>query len=104
VRTDLAKFDADEVLKSIQALDREPFKKVLADLLECMPDNESIKAFAKRFPDRYLSCLKSAAQLGGYQNEPDTQNNYFIQINNISDAEVLERRKEVQRQLEALDD
>lgn len=55
----------DEILAQIETADRAPFKQLLADWLDAAPDTASIKAAARRSPDRYAQGAVIVAKLAG---------------------------------------
>lgn len=98
-----ARIDGDEVRQQIQLLQREPFRNLLATLLACAPDEDSLREFARKHPDRWAQSLAIAGRLAGYgDNTRAVENNWYIQINNLSDADLMARLAELQRQLQDL--
>ena len=90
----------DEIWSQIQLMQREPFRNLLATLLECAPNEEALKAFAAKSPDRWMQAIAIAGRLSGYTEQlVSTEVNIFMQINQMSDGQLLDEYQRIQSQL-----
>jgi hypothetical protein len=71
--------------------------------MQAEPSVEDMKAFAVKHPDRWAQVVAIMARAGGYTEKIVTETNFFIQISQMSDAEVLIERERIQAQLKALE-
>ena len=97
-RKEISKNLAEEIVQ----LSREPFRKLLAELLDARPDLESLQAFANKAPDRFWQAVTQAAKLSGYQEKVIIENNFYMQIQQKSDAELIESLKEMRLQIDKM--
>lgn len=81
------RLDADQIRKHIEALNRDPFRQILAEFLVGAPDLESIKAFATKAPDRWAQAVSIMSKGAGFS-EKIQETNILININNASDTEL----------------
>lgn len=83
-------YDADKIWSDLLTMDRNPFRSELSKLLECAPDEETLKAFSHKYPEKWANSLKVLAGLSGYHDkEVSTQVNIYTQINTLSDSALL---------------
>lgn len=75
-------------------LSREPFREVMAELLEARPTVAQIRKFARERPDKWAHCLSIVGRLSGYGDRVEHEHNFNVRVMQMSDAEVeLELRK-----------
>jgi len=86
-----------DTFKALSRMDRVPFRKVLADLLECAPTPENIRALAEKSPDRWAQALSIVAGLAGFDRGIGPTINLY-NVGNMSDAQLMERLSELDRQ------
>lgn len=79
-----------EVRANLSAYSRDPFLDVLARFLDCQPDEKSIREWAKQYPDRWANALRALGQLSGYREHIEIENNIFMTIHSMSDAQLME--------------
>lgn len=60
-----------KLLGAIEALDREPFRRGLADAVTIRIPPDKLQAFAEKAPDRYAQYLIILAKLNGYGDRVD---------------------------------
>ncbi len=80
------------------AYDREPFREILALFLSVAPTCEALQAFANKHPDRWVQALVMLARLCGYTEELTTDAPIAVHIAQLSDAELMARLAELDRQ------
>lgn len=86
-----------EIMPHLEALNVEPFREFLGDLLAAGPSQADIQQWSKKSVDRYAQALVLAAKLSGYTpDSPKTVNNILVQIGQLSDMEL---QQELDRQL-----
>lgn len=91
---------AEAIRQQVRLLQREPFRDQLAKILSCAPDEDSLKAFAAKHPDRWAQCVAIFARTAGYTEKVMAQeNNLFMQINVMSDSDLLGLLDTLQKQL-----
>jgi hypothetical protein len=83
----------------IGTFSRDPFKQLLARVMNCAPDRDSLEAFAKRNPDRWIKGVADLARLSGYADKIEIETT--VNINLMSDSEVERKLLEITRMLEA---
>ena len=85
------RIDPEELREKIRALDPEPFRDLLARVLAAEPSHEALKAFAEKHPDRWGQLAAIAAKPAGYgdKDRPRVEVNFYAQIAQMSDAELL---------------
>ena len=96
----------DEIGEHLKRYSREPFVEELTSLLACKPDENSIKKFAKRWPDRWAQTITQFARLAGYTEKViglDITNNYYLTLKQSSDLELNAQYIKLKQQLEAID-
>ena len=82
--------DFDSLTAHFATLSREPFQQILASLLDCAPDAETFRQFAKEKPDKWAAAVKTFAGLAGYTEKTETQNSIAITISTLSDVELMQ--------------
>jgi fructose/tagatose bisphosphate aldolase len=93
--------DADTIMQHISALQRDPFREVLARLLHCEPSIEALQSFADAHPDKWAQSIAVMARGSGFHdNTPTHETNIYMQINNMSDVMLEKELGETMRQLE----
>ncbi len=93
--------DSDSVRAQIMALQREPFREVLAEALGCTPSREAMAAFSEKHPDRWAQCLAILGRLSGYKDEMAVAKDSNVSISLMSDAELIEEMHRLRRQVVA---
>lgn len=86
VATAIAQF-AEE----IDALNRAPFRRMLADFLGVKPTRAALQKFANKSPDRWSQALSILAVLAGYERGVLQVNHYNVQ--DLSDAELYKQAR-----------
>lgn len=86
---------SDQIFERLNTYSREPFLQVLSDLLGCAPDIPVLQAFARENPKEWATAVKIFAELGGFHQKLEIQNNILVEVRNLSDAELLQRRQEL---------
>jgi hypothetical protein len=78
-----------EALREVTKQSRQPFRRLLADLIGAAPEPEALTAFAQRYPDKWAQALSIMAGLAGYEKGLVELN--LFNIGGLSDAQVLAR-------------
>jgi hypothetical protein len=86
----------------IQQLSKAPFRQILAEMLGCKPDLESLQDFANRQPDRWAQSVAIMAKNAGYEQKHTVEHNHSILIAEMSDAQLFAQLREAEQKLEAL--
>lgn len=70
-------------------------------MLEHSPDDDALKRFSSRHPDRWAHTVSLLAKLAGYSDKEAGKiaDNILIQINNLGDAELEEMLQGMQQRL-----
>lgn len=89
----------DEIELEINRLSRGPFKKILADVMECAPTAKAMKRLAENKPEKYFSALAQIAQMAGYTKDSTVDVNVNLNVSNMNDAAIAARLAEL-KQLE----
>lgn len=78
----------------VDRLNRQPFREILAQFLACAPEPEAIMEHARKSPDRWAQAVSILAKASGFHDKIEHEHNVFVNIQNMSDAELeLEARK-----------
>ena len=91
-----------DVAAEITVLMREPFQRALASMMQCAPDPDSIKNFAKKSPDRWAQAVSQLARLAGYHDESVPNINVLL-IGQLSDADLMKRLSNLRNPLKGSD-
>lgn len=86
----------EEIEVQLDSLSRQPFRQVLADVLASAPSMDDIRGFASRNPDRWGQLLAIVAKLGGYHDKLEVEGNMRLKVEDMSDAELVERIKQLE--------
>lgn len=81
----------DIVRSFLGSYSREPFQRQLAKFLHCAPDRDSIKAFAKRNPDKWAKAVETFANLSGYTQKLEIDPASFAAVSMMSDSQIEQR-------------
>lgn len=86
----------DEILAKLRTFDRDPFAVQLAQLLDCAPTAKAIRKFANKYPDRWAQAVSIFSGLNGYSAKTEViNNNLFMVVGKLSDAEIEQRLRVV---------
>lgn len=95
--------DPDEVRAHLEALSREPFRKALAEWMGAAPTEEDIKEWAKTRPDRWAQGLSIVGRMAGYTDKLEIEGSVHHSIQNLSDAEILQRLRDLRADQDAIE-
>lgn len=87
-------FDAGQVLAKLHRTDRTPFIELLAGWLECAPDMDAVKAFARKSPEKYVLAISQIARLSGYADTTRHEHQHHINVNTMSDSMLEDKLRE----------
>lgn len=87
------------ILAELEAYSRAPLQRELAKWMDCAPDPESLRAFAKRQPDRWSQGVASLVRGAGYSEKLQVSSNIAVLIGQLSDSQMMERLAEALRKL-----
>jgi len=73
----------------IQNLSKAPFRQILAEMLGCKPDIDSLQDFANRQPDRWAQSVAIMAKNAGYEQKQTVEHSHSILIGQMSDAQLF---------------
>lgn len=91
-----------EQAESLLALDRTPFREIMANILQCGPTDQAMRKFANIHPDRWARCVELFAQMGGFSEKKDlTVHHEFEEIQSMSDSELEDSIRELDEEMEA---
>lgn len=91
----------EEIVAEIRGLQRDGFHRILADFMMCMPDTETIKAFATKYPDRYVFALGQLAGMAGFTKEVTVTTNVHM-VGALSDSALRDRLAKAEEGLNTL--
>lgn len=77
-----------KVSEQLEALDRAPFRAMLAEFLGVQPTKAALRRFANKSPDRWAQALAILGSLAGFTKD-STQINIFAGVRGLTDAELL---------------
>lgn len=80
--------DQAEVRKHLQQQNRQPFRDLLALVLDCHPSSTAMKGIAEKNPDRWAQMLAIVARLGGYNDKLEVEGSITTRASQLSDAEL----------------
>ena len=92
--------DPEEIARQLNAMNRQPFRDLLARFLRCAPSDEAIERLAERNPDRYAQALAIVGRLGGFNEKLELEGTLTHNLSQLSDAELLARMASLQGQLD----
>jgi hypothetical protein len=93
------KIDLEQIEADIMNLCRSPFKAELSRVLGCQPDEESIRGFAKRQPDRYYQAVCILGKLAGFSDKLEVEGNLNMKMKAMSDMELLAEQDKIRREI-----
>lgn len=85
--------------RQLAAMSREPFRRLLAQLIGAAPTPEALRRFADKSPDRWAQALSILGGLAGYERGVVEVN--IFNIKGLSDSELMARLAEVEAQVAA---
>ena len=86
----------------IQNLSKAPFRQILAEMLGCKPDPESLKEFANKAPDRWAQAVIIMAKNAGYESKTTVEHNFSIVIGQMSDSQLFAELRKTEEDLKTL--
>jgi hypothetical protein len=93
----MRQIDNDAVREQLDNLSRNPFRDVLAQLIEVAPEPAEMKEWAKRCPDRLAQAVAIWARLAGYNEKLEVEANVTAHVKDMSDLELQQRLAELER-------
>ena len=85
----------------LRQLSRQPFLELLARVIRCEPSEESLRAHSNKNPDRWAQILAILGRLGGFSDRVSFAGNLsLVNIENMSDMELINRLNELEEQLQ----
>jgi hypothetical protein len=94
--------NAKQIRQSIANLSRDPFKEILSDLINSLPNKAEIKDWARDNPDKLFHAISRITPLAGYQEKVVHGHNHLIAISLMSDSQLAQRLIEVQHSINDL--
>jgi hypothetical protein len=88
-------FTREEIRRELESFSVSPFQGVLAKFLSCEPDEDSITAQAKRYPDRWVQAMQMLRKMSGYPEKLEV-NATVHNLNSLSDADLERRVRELE--------
>lgn len=89
--------DMPAIQAEIEALSRNPFRGILASLLEALPDDKTLAYWARENPEKLFSSIAKITPLAGYNETITHEHNHMIAITQMSDSQIEARLLELQR-------
>ena len=83
-----------DIQRKLSRGDLEPLRALLARILDCEPDAESLRLWTVRHPDRWVSMVAAIGRLSGIA-EVHEHRHVAKSIDDMSDAEIAERLDKV---------
>jgi len=91
-----------DTFRALTRYERRPFMQLLANLLDCKPTPEAIRAFAEKSPDRWAQAVSIMAGLAGFDRGVGPTINVY-NVGAMSDVELVRRLAELDRAAAAKD-
>ena len=85
-----ATLNKEELTQHLNAMSRGPFQQALVDIMGCQPTVEAIRQFADKSPDRWGQLVAIMAKLAGYHDKLEIEANLTMNINSMSDAQLMD--------------
>jgi len=92
-------FNSQELRTRLRAYDRTPFLDVLALFLECTPDEASIRAFAERSPEKFVTSLATLGGVAGFTQKTEIHNSVNVNVSRMSDSQIEDKLDELMAEL-----
>jgi hypothetical protein len=90
----------DMTMRYLVGMNRSPFRRVLAELLECKPTPEAMRRFADKYPDRWAQAVSIMGGLSGFERGIVEVN--VFNIKGMSDSELMKRLEQVRDEVRAI--
>ena len=84
-------FTSKDLKQEFERYSRQPFVECLAEIIQCVPEREALQEFANQYPDRWANDVKKMASLSGYHDKLEIENNIYLDIQGMGDAELLSK-------------
>lgn len=84
-------FTSKDLKQEFERYSRQPFVECLAEIIQCVPEREALQEFANQYPDRWANAVKTMASLSGYHDKLEIENNIYLDIQGMGDAELLSK-------------
>lgn len=103
-----AAYDPAFLHRDVALMSREPFRALLAELIEAKPTKDNVRIFAEKYPDRWAQAVTQVAKLAGYSERIDVHASGLAglvqELLGLSDADLYARAQEhgAARSLDAL--
>ena len=81
--------DIGVLRQAIRSLNRQPFRDMLARLMENAPTADAIQTFADKSPDRWSQAVAICGRLAGYSDKTIVEHDVTAKITHMSDAELI---------------
>ena len=88
-----------EIELELARLSRSPFRRILADMLDCAPDMKTMRALAKNNPSKFFQSMALLGQMAGYTKDSVVEHNVNVNVGNLNDSALATRLAEVQAKL-----
>ena len=89
-----------DIATALKARSRDPFRDILTSMLASEPTPEAVHEFANRFPDRWAQAVAIFARLSGFSEKVEIEENVFLDVGRLSDADLAARLVNLQGQLD----
>lgn len=86
-----------KIAAEVAAQLRDPFQKLLVDLLDAQPNLETLEAFATRHPNKWVTAIGVIGQMAGYTKDVHVTNLNVMQIGALPDSELLKRLEQAEQ-------
>ena len=91
----------DEIALALEAKSRQPFREILARILDAEPTPEAMREFAKKSPDRWAQAIAIFGRLGGFNDKLEVESTVLLDVSRMSDAELQVRLEKLREPIEA---
>lgn len=90
--------EVERLEREFTRMNRAPFRKILAQLINAAPTEENIREFAKKNPDKWASAVGTIATLAGFEKGAGVNINLY-NLGEMSDSQLMERREALRKKL-----
>lgn len=102
-RAPAPRYDEEELRRSLQRYNRQPFVDLLSEWLQCAPSPERVREFAEKNPEKYIQAVSQLARLGGFTEKTESQVSVNVRVEELSDSQLEEHLRSIQSRLVELE-
>lgn len=87
--------EPEKIYGMVSQLSREPFQRMVSDLLGLAPDPNVMMLYFASNPDKWALMVKTFAELAGFSPKLEVSGSVEHTVRQMSDSELLERADEI---------